>query len=283
MYISMVDIYTKAMVGFADSGHDEGRCFIYTTLSFFGGIAVMMVRINLVLCLYNIVLFIPKSINLLQYHIHINITHHSLSLFNLRTVHLCQILNRLIIDRLFLGKNKKSSIRTDENEAISHLTCASAYENVERMTDDIIHNQGTNQVQIADTERGNEENSSVKISTSTNKSPDTERGDEANSNGKKSTSTDESTDTERGDDTNPTEMILTTNDDQKTDEVLFKMGVATAICKDCLIAFSTDVRVSLSSLCISLITVSLLFRYQFKSNRTSQSSRGAGDLHCVCD
>ena len=42
IYISLVDIYGKAMTGFADSGHDEEKCFIFTTLSFFGGIITMM-------------------------------------------------------------------------------------------------------------------------------------------------------------------------------------------------------------------------------------------------
>ena len=43
VYISFVDIYNKSIVGFLDQGHDEDEAFLYTTLSFFGGIVAMKV------------------------------------------------------------------------------------------------------------------------------------------------------------------------------------------------------------------------------------------------
>jgi zinc transporter, ZIP family len=45
LYVSLVDIYGKAITGFMESGHDEGKAFLYTTICFFGGILLMMVRI----------------------------------------------------------------------------------------------------------------------------------------------------------------------------------------------------------------------------------------------
>lgn len=42
VYISLVDIYTKAIVGFIDAGYDEGKSFIYATLSFFAGCLIML-------------------------------------------------------------------------------------------------------------------------------------------------------------------------------------------------------------------------------------------------
>ena len=49
LYVSLVDIYGKSMTGFEESGHEEGKAFIYTTLTFFGGVVLMMVR-RIVLC-----------------------------------------------------------------------------------------------------------------------------------------------------------------------------------------------------------------------------------------
>lgn len=43
LYVSLVDIYGKAITGFEQQGHDEGDAFIYTTLAFFAGILLMMV------------------------------------------------------------------------------------------------------------------------------------------------------------------------------------------------------------------------------------------------
>lgn len=41
LYVALVDIYSKAIGGFAEV-HDEGRSFIYATLSFFGGCFLML-------------------------------------------------------------------------------------------------------------------------------------------------------------------------------------------------------------------------------------------------
>jgi zinc transporter, ZIP family len=43
MYVSLVDIYQKSLTGFSESGHDDGKAFLYTTICFFGGIILMMV------------------------------------------------------------------------------------------------------------------------------------------------------------------------------------------------------------------------------------------------
>lgn len=43
LYISLVDIYSKSIDGFAEV-HDEDRAFIYATLSYFGGCFLMLVR-----------------------------------------------------------------------------------------------------------------------------------------------------------------------------------------------------------------------------------------------
>jgi len=43
IYISLVDIYTKAIVGFEEDGYEAGDSFIYATLTFFGGCIVMLV------------------------------------------------------------------------------------------------------------------------------------------------------------------------------------------------------------------------------------------------
>jgi zinc transporter, ZIP family len=45
LYVSLVDIYGKAITGFMESGHDEGKAFLYTTICFFGGIFAMMVSV----------------------------------------------------------------------------------------------------------------------------------------------------------------------------------------------------------------------------------------------
>merc|ERR1719424_710930 len=42
VYISLVDIYPKAIVGFAESGYEDGDSFIYATLAFFGGFIIMI-------------------------------------------------------------------------------------------------------------------------------------------------------------------------------------------------------------------------------------------------
>jgi len=44
LYVSLVDIYNKSIGGFQAAGHDEGKAFIYTTLSYFGGMVIMKVR-----------------------------------------------------------------------------------------------------------------------------------------------------------------------------------------------------------------------------------------------
>jgi len=43
IYISMIDIWGKSVVGFVDAGHDEGDAMIYATLSFFGGCLLMII------------------------------------------------------------------------------------------------------------------------------------------------------------------------------------------------------------------------------------------------
>ncbi|KAL7577034.1 hypothetical protein ACA910_006777 [Epithemia clementina (nom. ined.)] len=43
MYVSLVDIYNKSLKGFREEGHDEDTAFLFTTLSFFGGIASMKI------------------------------------------------------------------------------------------------------------------------------------------------------------------------------------------------------------------------------------------------
>lgn len=49
IYISLIDIYTKAIDGFIVAGHDDGDAFIYCTLCFFGGMIMMMVLNRLVI------------------------------------------------------------------------------------------------------------------------------------------------------------------------------------------------------------------------------------------
>ena len=43
LYVSFVDILTKAQDGFVDNGHSEDTAFIYATVTFFGGIILMKV------------------------------------------------------------------------------------------------------------------------------------------------------------------------------------------------------------------------------------------------
>lgn len=43
-YVSFVEIFGKALGSFQDAGHDEKKAYLYTTLSFFLGVVVMMVR-----------------------------------------------------------------------------------------------------------------------------------------------------------------------------------------------------------------------------------------------
>ena len=44
VYVSFAEIYVKAIGGFVEAGIDEDMSYIYATLSFFGGVLVMMVR-----------------------------------------------------------------------------------------------------------------------------------------------------------------------------------------------------------------------------------------------
>jgi ZIP family zinc transporter len=44
-YVSFIEIFQKARIGFEDAGLDEGKAYSYATLCFFGGVVVMMVRI----------------------------------------------------------------------------------------------------------------------------------------------------------------------------------------------------------------------------------------------
>ena len=43
LYVSLVDIYGKAISGFQAAGHEEGKAFKYATAGFFGGIFLMKV------------------------------------------------------------------------------------------------------------------------------------------------------------------------------------------------------------------------------------------------
>lgn len=42
-YVSFVEIFQKSVTGFEDSGLDEDRAYLYATLSFFGGVVLMVV------------------------------------------------------------------------------------------------------------------------------------------------------------------------------------------------------------------------------------------------
>lgn len=43
LYISLIDIWGKSAEGYEEFGHDEGDAFIYATLTFFGGCAIMLI------------------------------------------------------------------------------------------------------------------------------------------------------------------------------------------------------------------------------------------------
>ena len=45
LYVGLVDIYNKSITGFSEI-HDEGKSFIYATLSFFGGCFLMLVSFD---------------------------------------------------------------------------------------------------------------------------------------------------------------------------------------------------------------------------------------------
>lgn len=44
IYLSFVEIFFKAVTGFNDAGFSESISFLYSTLSFFGGVLIMKVR-----------------------------------------------------------------------------------------------------------------------------------------------------------------------------------------------------------------------------------------------
>ena len=46
LYISLIDIFYKSVTFFILSGESDHRAYIYSTLSFFGGAGVMLVRGN---------------------------------------------------------------------------------------------------------------------------------------------------------------------------------------------------------------------------------------------
>lgn len=43
LYISLIDIWGKSADGYAEYGHSDGDAFIYATLTFFGGCAIMLI------------------------------------------------------------------------------------------------------------------------------------------------------------------------------------------------------------------------------------------------
>ncbi|CAB9514191.1 Solute carrier family 39 (Metal ion transporter), member 11 [Seminavis robusta] len=43
LFVSLIDIYGKSITGFVEHGHTEDKAFIYTTLTFFGGIILMKI------------------------------------------------------------------------------------------------------------------------------------------------------------------------------------------------------------------------------------------------
>lgn len=43
LYISLIDIWAKSAEGYEEYGHSEGDAFIYATLTFFGGCAIMLI------------------------------------------------------------------------------------------------------------------------------------------------------------------------------------------------------------------------------------------------
>lgn len=44
LYVSLVEIFDKAVSGFKDAGHEDGKAFQYATFGFFVGIFIMKVR-----------------------------------------------------------------------------------------------------------------------------------------------------------------------------------------------------------------------------------------------
>ena len=44
IYVSFVEIFFKSVGGFEDAGLEHDKAYIYSTLSFFGGVLVMKVR-----------------------------------------------------------------------------------------------------------------------------------------------------------------------------------------------------------------------------------------------
>ena len=44
-YVSFVEIFQKAVLSFEEEGHSENDAYLYTTLSIFAGVFVMMVRV----------------------------------------------------------------------------------------------------------------------------------------------------------------------------------------------------------------------------------------------
>lgn len=48
LYISLIDIWGKSQDGYMEAGHDENEAFIYATLTFFGGCAIMLILDTLV-------------------------------------------------------------------------------------------------------------------------------------------------------------------------------------------------------------------------------------------
>mmetsp|Transcript_11093 Transcript_11093/g.21571 ORF Transcript_11093/g.21571 Transcript_11093/m.21571 type:complete len:123 (+) Transcript_11093:248-616(+) len=44
-YVSFVEIFAKSVSAFTDANHDENMAYIYSTLSFFGGVVLMKVGI----------------------------------------------------------------------------------------------------------------------------------------------------------------------------------------------------------------------------------------------
>ena len=43
-YVSFVEIFQKAVSSFGDGDYDEDQAYIYSTLCFFGGVVLMVVR-----------------------------------------------------------------------------------------------------------------------------------------------------------------------------------------------------------------------------------------------
>ena len=45
LYVSLVDIYSKSISAFEEHGHGKDVAFVFTTLAFFAGVAIMKVRV----------------------------------------------------------------------------------------------------------------------------------------------------------------------------------------------------------------------------------------------